>query len=142
MADEDSLFVEWSLLERLYAKIAKTYQPRRMFCRGILVRADRIDANGTILPMDDSLGWRDLFTGGLEIIPIIGDHDSIVREHNPTLAQKLNDALKRRWPNRKDKVSIEAHESERIDERSDSPPNGSRPGLASATVCDSGKDRL
>jgi hypothetical protein len=102
VADEDSLFVEWSLLERLYEKIAKTYQPRRMSGRGILVRADKIDENGTILPMDDSLGWRDLFTGGLEIIPIIGDHHSIVREHNPALARKLNDALKRRWLDQKE----------------------------------------
>ena len=98
VVDEQSLFVEWELLARLYAKLVRSYRPRRKVGQGILVRADPIDDNGAVRAFDDNLGWRGLFTGGLEIIPIIGDHHSIVREHNPTLARKLNDALKRHWP--------------------------------------------
>lgn len=45
--------------------------------------------------LDDSLGWKDLFLSGLEIIPVNGDHLSMFREHNRTLAQRINGALKR-----------------------------------------------
>ena len=110
VVDEQSLFVEWELLARLYAKLVRSYRPRRIVGRGILVRADPIDDNAVVRAFDNSLGWRNMFTGGLEIIPVIGDHHSIVREHNPTLARKLHVCLKQQSPNQKDKVSIEAHE--------------------------------
>ena len=94
LVDEQSWFVEWELLERLYAKLIKSYRPRRIVGRGILIRADPIDDIGAARAFDDSLGWKNLFTGGVEIIPVIGDHRSILREHNPTLARKLSDVLK------------------------------------------------
>jgi hypothetical protein len=75
-----------------------------MVGRGILIRAAPTDDIGAVRTIDDGLGWRNLFTGGVEIIPVIGDHLSLVREHNPMLTRKLNDVLKRHWPNRKDNV--------------------------------------
>ena len=39
-----------------------------------------------------------LFTRGLEIIPMVGDHLSMIRSHHATLAPEMNEVLKRDWP--------------------------------------------
>lgn len=45
--------------------------------------------------LDDGLGWTNLFRSGLEIISAEGDHLSMFREHHQTLAQSINETLKR-----------------------------------------------
>jgi len=85
------------ILARLYARIRASYRPRRLDSRGVLFRTDQINGKA-VLRDDDSLGWSGLFARGLEIIPMAGDHLSIVRSHHSTLAREMNEALKRSWP--------------------------------------------
>jgi non-ribosomal peptide synthetase component F len=45
---------------------------------------------------DDSLGWKDLFAKGLEIISVTGDHHTMMSEsHRLTLARKMTEVLNR-----------------------------------------------
>ncbi len=69
-----------------------------------------MDGEKVVRALDDSLVWKNLFTRGLEIISVVGDHLSMIREHNPTLAREMNEVLQRHWPSQHDKVSIEPDE--------------------------------
>jgi amino acid adenylation domain-containing protein len=92
MLDEEGVPLPWWLVERLYMKIIESYRPLPLSSRGILFRSARADEGVTL---DDSLGWKNLFNRGLEIIPVFGDHLSLLRQHNRTLAQEMNEVLKR-----------------------------------------------
>ena len=93
--DEKGVPVPWGLIERLYMKIFESYRPRRLNARGVLFRSELPDEKYS-RAFDDSLGWRNLFAGGLEIIPILGDHFSAIRQHNQALVQEMNESLRRR----------------------------------------------
>ena len=93
--DEQRPFIPWEMQEPFYLEIEKAYRLRRLIGRGILIRADRHDKPDTVRACDESLGWKNLFTAGLEIIRVVGDHTSFGRKYyDPVLAQKLTEALK------------------------------------------------
>ncbi|MBW5440514.1 amino acid adenylation domain-containing protein [Bradyrhizobium canariense] len=92
MLDEEGAPLPTRLVERLYTKILGSYCPRPLDSRGILFRSE---SGFEMSALDDSLGWRNLFLPGLEVVPVIGDHLSMFREHNQSLAQKINETLKR-----------------------------------------------
>ncbi|MBW7967053.1 non-ribosomal peptide synthetase [Bradyrhizobium sp. BR 10261] len=92
MVDEDGAPLPTRLVERLYTRILRSYRPRLLDTRGVLFRSEPGDG---MRGLDDSLGWKGLFLSGLEIVPVNGDHLSMFREHNRTLAQRINAALKR-----------------------------------------------
>ncbi len=92
MVDEQGAPVPWEHIERLYVKILESYRPRRLIARGILFRSEPPDEKYS-RAFDDSLGWRNLFAGGLKIIPVSGDHYSAIREHNHALIQALVQAM-------------------------------------------------
>jgi thioesterase domain-containing protein len=89
--DEQGVPVPWQYLNRLYAKLANSYEPRRLEGRGVLF----VPISKHERYIDDSLGWKGLFAGGLEIIPVLGDHRSMIRENNQALAQKITEMLRR-----------------------------------------------
>jgi thioesterase domain-containing protein len=62
----------------------------------VLFRADRAE-DCPALNADHSLGWRDMFGKGLEIIQVTGDHTTMLREHphDENLARLLSDAVAR-----------------------------------------------
>jgi thioesterase domain-containing protein len=86
----------WPLIERLYDNSLRAYKLRRLDCRGVLFRADRSEdcpsANA-----DVSLGWDGLFSHGLDIVQVSGDHFTMMREppHDRELAQAMSDVLDR-----------------------------------------------
>jgi thioesterase domain-containing protein len=88
MVDEQGAPVPWDLIEKLYMKILSSYRPRCLNARGILFRSEPPDEKYS-RAFDESLGWRNLFVGGLKIIPVLGDHYAAIREHNHALAQAL-----------------------------------------------------
>jgi hypothetical protein len=63
----------------------------------VLFRSDVHD-HPMLLGSDDSHGWSKLFERGLEIVPMVGDHLSMVRQHQPMLARELDEVLERHWP--------------------------------------------
>jgi thioesterase domain-containing protein len=95
--DEEGVPLPGGMLGRVYRRIGDSYRPRRLDGRGVLFRTDQINGKA-VLRDDDSQGWNKLFTRGLEIIPMIGDHLSMVRSHHSTLAREMNEVLKRYWP--------------------------------------------
>jgi thioesterase domain-containing protein/acyl carrier protein len=98
--DEQSMPLPGRLLERLYLKIVDSYHPCRLETRGVLFRSEPIDGNAVGRGFDDSRGWQNLFSHGLEIIPMVGDHLSMIREHHPTLAREITEVLTRHWAKR------------------------------------------
>jgi hypothetical protein len=96
--------IPFELREPFYKKILDSYRPRRLDGRGILFRAEPRSKSYS-RAFDDSLGWKNLFAGGLEIIPVPGDHHSMFRHHHRALAQKMNEVLKRYWIHPDDNVN-------------------------------------
>jgi len=86
----------WPLIERLYDNSQRSYKLRRLDCRGVLFRADRME-DCPSAKVDYSLGWTDLFGKGLEIIQVTGDHYTMMREHphDQNLAREMSAALDR-----------------------------------------------
>ena len=96
--DEQGVPLQWELLARLYADIHQRYRPRRLDSRGILFQA--AEGQGA-QAVDASQGWGNLFSEGLEIILVPGDHLSMVGEHNLTLAREINEMLMRHRENQR-----------------------------------------
>ena len=91
LLDEQGVPIPWEYLERLYAKLAESYEPRPLDSRGVLFRS--VSKDGLFRGYNDSLGWKGLFGGGLEIIPVLGDHLSMIRQHHQALAKKMTEVL-------------------------------------------------
>jgi thioesterase domain-containing protein len=98
--DEQGTPLPGRLLERVYVKIADSYHPRCLDTRGVLFQTEPIDGDAVVRGFDNSQGWQNLFSRGLEIIPMVGDHLSMIREHHPILALEMNQVLKRHWSER------------------------------------------
>jgi hypothetical protein len=59
--------------------IGRTFKPRRLDASGVLVRT-RLPGEETLPSQYLANGWGDLFAQGLEVIPVSGDHLSLVRD--------------------------------------------------------------
>jgi len=95
--DEEGMPVPEAIVRRAYIEIARAYDPRPLDCRGVLFRTDA-DTHQMMRGFDDSNGWSRLFERGLEIVPIVGDHLSMIRQHHPKLAREMDQVLQRHWP--------------------------------------------
>jgi thioesterase domain-containing protein len=101
--DEQGMPVPWGLLARLYEEMAKTYYLRSLDSRAVLFRTGELDGKQIAYAPDDALGWENLFTQGLEIIPVAGHHFSIWGKQIPAIAREINRALGQRSPDQDDK---------------------------------------
>jgi len=102
--DQDGIPVRLDAVLRLYDWIREDYRPRCLKTRGVLFRANALDESGNaIREIDGSLGWNVLFSEGLEVIAVTGDHVSIVHDsaHVTALARQINEALDRYSSNEK-----------------------------------------
>ena len=91
--DEHGMPVPWAILDRLYVEMAKTYRLHRLDSRGVLFRTGELDGKQLAYAPDDALGWENLFTKGVEIIPIAGHHFSIWGKQIPEIARQINRLL-------------------------------------------------
>jgi thioesterase domain-containing protein len=94
--DEQGKPLHFGLILRVWLNAAESYRLRPLDCRGVLFRADPKE-EAPARALDGSLGWNGLFSRGLEIISIPGDHITILRheQHSLTLARKMNELLNR-----------------------------------------------
>jgi len=76
--DELNMPLRWGIMEKIYANSIKSYRLRRLDCRGILFVAD-LESETPFRVLDSSLGWRGLFSGGLEIIRVKGNHFTMIK---------------------------------------------------------------
>jgi thioesterase domain-containing protein len=92
--DDLGRLLPWVLVDRVYMNAAKNYSLRCLDCRGVLFRADQSD--DPLGALDGSLGWSNLFAGGLEIVQITGGHLMMVQPpHNRTLSREISKVLDR-----------------------------------------------
>ena len=92
--DEMGMPVPLELLKRLSENAGRTHRPRCLDARGVLFRAS--DPYSEFYhAVDGSNGWRGLFRHGLEIIPVNGDHLSMIRDerNHPALGKAIERAL-------------------------------------------------
>jgi thioesterase domain-containing protein len=87
---------------QLYSNARKSYDPRSIDVRGVLFLAED---DRYVRMFDRSQGWGNLFSGGLDIVPVSGDHISMIRyqPHNELLARKINEMLNRIQTSRPEK---------------------------------------
>jgi amino acid adenylation domain-containing protein len=112
VTDEQGMPLSLELLERLYVEIDKTYHARSLDSRGVLFRSDKGFYGGqAVRACNDTQGWKGLFTQDLEIIPIAGDHFSIL-EQIPTIAREIDRVLKQRSPEQDKSASMPTNRSE------------------------------
>lgn len=69
----------WRLIEPIWRHQMKKYRPQRMATRCILFRS-REEVFFGDQNYDGCLGWRKLFTGGVKVLMVPGDHLSMWRE--------------------------------------------------------------
>jgi len=94
LPDEMGMPISRELFKRLNDNAGKSYRPRCLDCRGVLFRAS--DPYSEFYhAVDGSIGWMGLFRQGIEIIPVGGDHLSMIRDerHHPLLAKAIERAL-------------------------------------------------
>jgi thioesterase domain-containing protein len=77
LIDEKGVALPFSLVDRLYRNAKELYDVRPLNCRGVLFRAN---VETTVQRIDSSLGWKGLFTRGLKIVPLTGDHLAIIHD--------------------------------------------------------------
>jgi thioesterase domain-containing protein len=88
--------LNWGLIERLYANASRAYRLRYLDARGVLFRAEPTD-DRVAQALGDSLGWNNLFSRGLEIVEVAGDHVTMMRRqpHVRALARGISEMLDR-----------------------------------------------
>jgi amino acid adenylation domain-containing protein len=106
--DEQGMPVSWGLLDRLYREMEKSYSLRSLDSRGVLFRTGELEGKQIDYDPNDALGWENLFTQGVEIIPVAGHHFSIWGKQIPTIAREINRVLGQRSPEQDDKAGIGA----------------------------------
>ncbi len=93
--DETGEPITWRSANHLYTRARESFLPRPLQARGCLFRAEAGPLHD-LHALDESLGWRDLFTRGLEIVPLPGGHAMIEEEaHKFELARQIKTALER-----------------------------------------------
>jgi thioesterase domain-containing protein len=95
---QDGVPVDGYAMDRFYNRIQVAYRLCRLESKGVLFLADTDDESRKAMrEVDTSQGWNGLFGKGLEIVPVTGDHLSIVRDaaHVTALARQVNAVLDR-----------------------------------------------
>jgi thioesterase domain-containing protein len=91
--DDLGMPLRWALVERVYLNALKNYRLNCIDCRGVLFRADP-EEERPVRALDGSLGWNNLFSRGLEIIQMTGDHLTMMQKpHILALAREITKVL-------------------------------------------------
>jgi thioesterase domain-containing protein len=82
------------MAQRLCHHALRNYRPRCLTSRGVLFRAQPADDEGPARILDGNLGWANLFSKGLEIVEVAGDHGTmLVKPHALVLARAMSELL-------------------------------------------------
>ena len=93
--DSEGMPVELGVMQRFRRVAAESFHPPPLNVAGVLLRAELPDEE--MLPgLDRSNGWRGLFTKGLEVVQMAGDHVTMVfDEHAAAFTSRINEVLDR-----------------------------------------------
>jgi amino acid adenylation domain-containing protein len=85
--------IPWPVVLKVYNNARKNYTRRPLDCRAILFRS-RDNPFARFREVDNDMGWRGLFAGGLETVEVPGDHLSLLKDaHLQTLARLFQERL-------------------------------------------------
>jgi len=84
--DEQGATISWRAWIRWLKTMHKSYAPRCLDSRGVLVRSV---VQQDLHPAYSSLFWKDLFSQGIEVIDVSEGHLSLARDAEKALALKL-----------------------------------------------------
>jgi amino acid adenylation domain-containing protein len=89
-----NLRMPWAIIARIYRKAMKDYRPTPLASHGILFVSREDWLANAYRPLDDSLGAGKMFSNGVEVIEVPGNHVTILNEeHLPELARQFNKCL-------------------------------------------------
>jgi thioesterase domain-containing protein len=92
--DAEGVPLRWPTLMRFYRHMHRSYRPKPLDCRGIVIRAAGDDRYASIRSADKQMGWTGLFTKGVVAVELAGvDHNSLIREKAETLASAIVEAI-------------------------------------------------
>lgn len=85
-----------AIVNRINRHAWRAYQPKALASRGVLFVSKDDWMTKAYRPLDESLGTREKFKDGLEMIDVPGNHVSVLNEpHLSVLAENFNKCLKR-----------------------------------------------
>lgn len=90
--DQASHFAHVNSVRKIYRHAQRNYRPQPMVCRGVIC----LSTDATGCAHDPSLGAQGVFAAGLEIVPVSGNHTTMLEEpHLRSLAAKITPLLLR-----------------------------------------------
>jgi thioesterase domain-containing protein/acyl carrier protein len=93
--DDFDLQIPWIIIARIYRHAMDHYQPKPLASRGILFISQDDWMSNAFRPKDNTLGASRVFTGGVEVVDVPGNHVTVLNEtHLPKLAEHYNRHLK------------------------------------------------
>jgi thioesterase domain-containing protein len=92
--DDTGRPLTWPRIQFVYDTAMNSYLVSQVDCRGVLFRAESKQDDTGSRSLETDLGWNGLFQKGLEIVPVLGGHVSMLREpHADTLARHMSRIL-------------------------------------------------
>ena len=91
---EEPYGLTWEQMSRLYSNARRSYVLRSIDSRGVLFLAED---NSDFPAFYRSRGWAKLFSRGLNIISVSGNHEAMIQHQSnrQLLARKMDEALNR-----------------------------------------------
>jgi thioesterase domain-containing protein len=94
LVDSEGMPLDEFALRKLNRLVGRAYCPELLDTRGVLLRA-HLPHEAVLPEVDVTNGWRDLFSHGVEVVQVVGDHLSIIRNDQDAaeLADKITAVL-------------------------------------------------
>ena len=93
--DDFDLQIPWIIIARIYRHAMDHYRPKPLASRGILFISEDDWMSNAFRPKDNTLGASRVFTDGVEVVDVPGNHVTVLNEmHLPKLAEHYNRHLK------------------------------------------------
>ena len=92
--DDFNVHVPWAIIARIYEQAMNGYRSKPLAIRGILLVSQDDWMSNAYRSLDDSLGASRVFTNGVAVINVPGNHVTVLNEeHLPTLAEHFGTCL-------------------------------------------------
>jgi amino acid adenylation domain-containing protein len=93
--DDFNVHVPWAIIARIYEHSMNGYRPKPLATHGLLFVSQDDWMSNAYRKLDDSLGANGVFTGGVEVVNVPGNHVTVLNdEHLPALAEQFEKSLK------------------------------------------------
>jgi thioesterase domain-containing protein/acyl carrier protein len=95
ISDDFKQQIPWLIISRIYRHAMDHYRPRPLAAKGVLFISRDDWMSNAFRPQDNTLGAARVFTGGVEVVDVPGNHVTVLYENYlPALAEQFNRLLK------------------------------------------------